>query len=286
MLRDVNNYVFDEENLMSILYLLFGIYLFFISLFSIKKLKNYKAKINKTKEAEVIKVAKVQKNMQEHDLILNFFSKLDASISLKLLIFIALSFILIMLNNFSIIHLKTNSLIAFMLLIFISCLILPDFIVKLIIEKNIRKITNDIPMFIDLLAICIQSGMSIENSIIYLQNNIGKLNPIFKPYLAKVVNKMQVNGLALALDELAQDLPSKEVLMLTQTIKQSLKYGSGVYEQLMSLSKQIKENSLLQTEEIIGQLSAKMSIPLILFFMFPVIIIIAAPGVMRILNTF
>lgn len=44
---------------------------------------------------------------------------------------------------------------------------------------------------------------------------------------------------------------------------------------------EMRELQLLKTEEMIGKISAKMSVPLILFFMFPIVIIIAAPGMMR-----
>ncbi|HDR1493492.1 TPA: type II secretion system F family protein, partial [Pasteurella multocida] len=44
----------------------------------------------------------------------------------------------------------------------------------------------------------------------------------------------------------------------------------------------IREIQLLIIEEKLGTLSAKMSIPLILFIMFPIIILILAPGIMRV----
>ncbi|MBS0912829.1 type II secretion system F family protein [Tatumella sp. JGM91] len=67
-------------------------------------------------------------------------------------------------------------------------------------------------------------------------------------------------------------------------LQQSIQYGSSMYEQLVELAREIREVQLLATEEKIGQLGAKMSVPLILFFMFPVIIIVAAPGVMRLMG--
>ncbi|WP_186375085.1 type II secretion system F family protein, partial [Yersinia similis] len=104
------------------------------------------------------------------------------------------------------------------------------------------------------------------------------------PFLDRLVKKIEVNGLEAGLTNLQKELPSREVSMLCVTLQQSLRYGSSIYEYLMELSSEMRELQLLKTEEIIGKLSAKMSIPLVLFFMFPVVIIIAAPGVMRVMS--
>jgi tight adherence protein C len=40
---------------------------------------------------------------------------------------------------------------------------------------------------------------------------------------------------------------------------------------------------MLGVEEKIGKLAAKMSIPLILFIMMPIVILITAPGIMRVM---
>ena len=72
--------------------------------------------------------------------------------------------------------------------------------------------------------------------------------------------------------------------MFCAMLQQSIRYGSSMYEQLIELAREIREVQLLGTEEKIGQLGAKMSVPLILFFMFPVVVIVAAPGVMRVMS--
>ncbi|MEC8483612.1 MAG: type II secretion system F family protein, partial [Pseudomonadota bacterium] len=51
-----------------------------------------------------------------------------------------------------------------------------------------------------------------------------------------------------------------------------------------NLSSEIRAVQMLSIEEKIGKLAAKMSVPLILFIMFPIVILIAAPGVMRMIN--
>ena len=91
-------------------------------------------------------------------------------------------------------------------------------------------------------------------------------------------------GLEQALDEMFDRVPSNEMRSFVMTLKQSIQYGSSIYEVLTNLSSEIRAVQMLSIEEKIGKLAAKMSVPLILFIMFPIVILIAAPGVMRMIN--
>ncbi|ATM94444.1 Type II/IV secretion system protein TadC,associated with Flp pilus assembly [Yersinia frederiksenii] len=180
--------------------------------------------------------------------------------------------------------LSSKDLMISCLIIIIAVIIIPGIVRKYIVNARIEKIERDMPLFVDLLAICVQSGLTIESSLKFLAENVGDINDNFVPFLDRLVKKIEVNGLEAGLTHLQKELPSREVSMLCVTLQQSLRYGSSIYEYLMELSSEMRELQLLKTEEIIGKLSAKMSIPLVLFFMFPVVIIIAAPGIMRVMS--
>jgi tight adherence protein C len=68
------------------------------------------------------------------------------------------------------------------------------------------------------------------------------------------------------------------------TLKQSLQYGSSIYGVLTTLAGDIRDVQMLTLEEKIGKLAAKMSVPLILFIMIPIVILIAAPGILRMMS--
>ena len=180
-------------------------------------------------------------------------------------------------------EIKNNNMMVLCLFIIIAVIVVPGMIRKVIVGNRISKIEKDMPMFVDLLAICVQSGLTIEVSLKFLSESVGDVNSSFVPFLTRLVKRIDVNGLESGLSQLQHELPSREVSMLCVTLKQSLRYGSSIYEYLMELSTEMRELQLLKTEELIGKISAKMSVPLILFFMFPVVIIIAAPGVMRVM---
>ncbi len=81
--------------------------------------------------------------------------------------------------------------------------------------------------------------------------------------------KTEVNGINAALEQLYEEVPGTEVRMLCSTLQQSIKYGSSIYQVLIDLSKEMRELQLLNTEEKVASLSAKMTLPMIAFIMFP-----------------
>jgi len=147
-----------------------------------------------------------------------------------------------------------------------------------------KTVSNKLPYMIDLLAVCVQTGMTIESSMNYLSNEMKDFDPDLGFLLNRTRERMQVVGLEQALDEMFERVPSNEMRSFVMTLKQSLQYGSSIYEVLTTLSSEIRAVQMLTIEEKIGKLAAKMSVPLILFIMFPIVILIAAPGVMRMMN--
>lgn len=274
--------------LMYLAFLIFGIFLLVNSILKIHKIKKINSLFDQSLDEEALhkQKDKTRQLLERSDSLLRNIRLFDENITLKILcVFGIFIFVYLVSEIFSLnIARSTLGLIGVVsLLVF---LLAPNYLQKFIVESRIQKIGRDIPMFVDLMAICVQSGMNIEGAIKFLEGSISQINKGFAPFLSRIVLKSEVSGLEAAIDDLQKELPSTEISMMCTTLKQSLKYGSAVYETLMNLSMEIRELELLKTEEAIGKLSAKMSIPLILFFMFPVIIIIAAPGVMKVLEGF
>lgn len=165
------------------------------------------------------------------------------------------------------------------------CVILPDLYLDSRTKRLRHKIANKLPYLLDLMAVCIQTGMTIESSMRYLSKEMAAFDKDISHYLSKTNERSQIVGLEKALDELYELVPSNEMRSFVVTLKQSLRYGTSIYSILTTLAKDIRELQMLSIEEKIGQLAAKMSIPLILFIMVPIIILIAAPGIMRLMQS-
>jgi tight adherence protein C len=134
------------------------------------------------------------------------------------------------------------------------------------------------------MAICVQTGMTLEATIKYLAIELKSFDKDLAKLLAKVSDRANIVGLEKSLDELYLKLPTPEIRSFVMTLKQSLQYGSSIYTVLTTLAADIRDINMLTAEERIGKLAAKMSLPLILFIMFPIVIIILAPAAMRFMD--
>ena len=169
-----------------------------------------------------------------------------------------------------------------MILIFASVILVPSILTNTILNGKIKKIMTDMPGFIDLVAVNVQTGITIDASLKQVASDFRKLNPDLTHVILRIIRKAELTGLSSALQDLAVSLPTTEIRMFCTVLQQSINFGSSMYPQLIQLSADIRELQLLTMEEKLGTLSAKMSVPLILFIMFPIIILILAPGVMRV----
>lgn len=178
---------------------------------------------------------------------------------------------------------SANILVACLLWLIVS-IIVPDTLLNMAKEALNSKIRNQLPYLLDLLAVCVQTGLTLEASLAYLAKELRSFDKDLGRVVGQLSERSNFVGLDKALEELYEKFPSNEMRSFVMTLRQSLKYGSSIYDILVRLSSDIRQVSMLSMEEKIGKLSAKMSVPLILFIMFPIVILIVAPGVMRMLG--
>ncbi len=170
--------------------------------------------------------------------------------------------------------------VAFWLII---AVILPDAILARKAANLRNKLSNSLPFLLDLLGVCVQTGMTVEAALSYLSKEMAGFDRDLTQLITRTDERSKIVGLEKALDEMYRDVPTNEIRSFVMTLKQSMKYGTSIYHVLITLAVDIREVQMLGIEEKIGKLSAKMSVPLILFIMLPIVILIVAPGIMRML---
>lgn len=168
--------------------------------------------------------------------------------------------------------------------ILVAVIVVPDMVLASKKKSVERSVGRELPYLIDLMAVCVQTGMTLESALAYLADELEGFDKDLAFHIKKTAERARLTGLESALTELAVRINTQEVRSFTFTLLQSLQHGSSIYQVLITLSKDIREVQMLETEEKIGSLSAKMSVPLIIFIMMPIVILIIAPGVMRLMQ--
>lgn len=179
-------------------------------------------------------------------------------------------------------HMQSSTVVIGICIWVVIVVIGPDLYLELRKRKLRQRLSERLPYLLDLMGVCVKTGMTIEASIAYLAHEMEGFDADIAHMLHKTNARAKIVGLEVALEELYVRVPTNEVRSFVMTLNQSLQYGSSIYEVLSNLAKDIREVHILDLEEKIGKLAAKMSVPLILFIMFPIVILITAPGIMRI----
>ncbi|AIU72555.1 type II secretion system F family protein [Hafnia alvei] len=215
---------------------------------------------------------------------LTFLNELEKSLPLKARICGAIGGVLLVLTVIGVLSISMKALAMIMLFVFMIVLVLPAMMLNPAINTRIKLMMDALPYFVDLIAVCVQAGMTVESSVKFIAERSDDLDKNLADLMSHLVRRAEVSGLEEGLMDLYRSMDMTEMRMFCATLQQSVHYGTSLYENLMELSKDIRDMQLLSSEEKIGKLSAKMSVPLILFIMFPITILIAAPGILRIMQ--
>ncbi|WP_064604974.1 type II secretion system F family protein [Photobacterium sp. J15] len=159
-----------------------------------------------------------------------------------------------------------------------------DMYVSMRAKKITKKISGRLPFLLDLMTVCVQTGMTIESSLEHLAKEISTVDENLAYVVKTTVERARLVGIEKAINEFVDLVPTSEAQSFAMTLNQSLQYGSSVGPVLSSLASDIREITIMELEEKIGKLGAKMSLPLIAFIMVPIIVLIIAPGILRMLN--
>ncbi|EOK5798252.1 type II secretion system F family protein [Vibrio vulnificus] len=170
---------------------------------------------------------------------------------------------------------------AFALIIFVAG---PDLYISSRTNTITRHVSSRLPFLLDLMNVCVHTGMTIEATLEYLAKELQTVDKYLAFTVNVTVQRSKVIGIEKALEEFYEMVPSSEAQSFVMTLVQSLQFGSSVGQVLGTLATDIRQINMMELEEKIGKLGAKMSIPMIVFIMVPIIILIIAPGIMRMLT--
>ncbi|EPP5331096.1 type II secretion system F family protein [Vibrio harveyi] len=174
-----------------------------------------------------------------------------------------------------------NNQLIIIVLTLIGVIVVPDTLLQMRRKMLISKTSSQLPYLLDMMSVCVQTGMTIEAALVYLGKELAEFDSDLCYQIKRTSDSAKIHGLEKALNDLSDRIPTPPIRSFVLTIIQNLQYGTSVAQVLSDLAEDMRKVQILTVEEKVGKLSAKMSIPLILFIMFPIVILILAPGIMQ-----
>tara|TARA_B100001059_G_scaffold235837_1_gene283191 strand:- start:917 stop:1759 length:843 start_codon:yes stop_codon:yes gene_type:complete len=174
----------------------------------------------------------------------------------------------------------TNKLLV-VIVSLIVVIVLPDTLLQMRRKMLISKTSAQLPYLLDMMSVCVQTGMTIEAALAYLGKELAEFDSDLCYQIKRTSDSAKIHGVEKALNDLTERIPTPAIRSFVLTIIQNLQYGTSVAQTLSDLAEDMRKVQILTVEEKVGKLSAKMSVPLILFIMFPIVILILAPSIMQ-----
>jgi len=154
--------------------------------------------------------------------------------------------------------------------------IIPDIWLNLKIKRRQTEIRRDLPMVIDLLNLCVNSGLDFMLAVNRVARDFKKC-PLTDE-LSEVWRETRMGASRRdALQHLSKRINIVEMSSFVRTLLQADRMGSPMGEALKIQSEEIRLRRYLQGEEMALKAPIKLLLPLILFILPAVLVIVAGP---------
>lgn len=149
-------------------------------------------------------------------------------------------------------------------------------------QKRKKLLQRSFPDALDLLLVCVESGLALDGALTRVCRELGKAYPEITEELNRTRLELTLlNDRAQALNNLAERTDMISFRALTTTLLQSEKFGTSLTDTLRVLSEDYRNTRLMLAEEKAGRLPVLMTVPLILLMMPALFLIILGPTVMN-----
>ncbi|HEY5048863.1 MAG TPA: type II secretion system F family protein [Rhizomicrobium sp.] len=164
---------------------------------------------------------------------------------------------------------------------------LPDVFVSNMIQKRQTSIMRVFPDALDLLLICVESGMSIESAFTRVAAEIGPQSvELAEEFGLTTAELSYLPERRIAFENLAIRCGHSGVKAIAAALNQAEKYGTPVGQALRVTAQENREMRMAAAEKKAAALPAKLTVPMIVFFLPCLFVVILGPAVIRVMQTF
>lgn len=161
--------------------------------------------------------------------------------------------------------------------------LLPKRVLANFAEKRCKQLAGEVILFIQLIRILFDSGLTVEQSLRVVCREGRNIVPVLAEELDGVLAHAD-SGLDLAeeLEQLSKRLAVEELTDCCNVLRQMLRQGGSARSSLQTLKQLFEDRRLTALQEKVSKMSAKMSLVMMTFLFPALLIILAGPGFLAI----
>ncbi|WP_028292389.1 type II secretion system F family protein [Oceanobacter kriegii] len=148
-----------------------------------------------------------------------------------------------------------------------------------------ERLARAVPDALDLMVICAEAGLPLGRILAVVARELRIAAPELAQELNLTLAELNIaNDRSKALQQLAQRTRVKEIESMVSTLIQAEAYGTPLSQALRTISDDSRKTLMLGLEEKAGKLPAQMSVPLMTLILPPIVVVMGAPALVRLIR--
>lgn len=165
--------------------------------------------------------------------------------------------------------------------------LLPDIWLTRAVKKRQKRIRKGIPDAIDLLVICVEAGLGLDQALLRVGQELAISYPELNEEFAQINLEQRAGKPRLdAWQGLADRTKLPEFIALVTMLQQTDRFGTPIVRALSRYSEEIRTERRHRAEEAAAKTKVKILFPLVLFIFPCLFIVLLGPAILSIMRNF
>ena len=163
----------------------------------------------------------------------------------------------------------------------------PNMFLKNLIQRRQTSIKNSFPDALDMLLICVQSGMSIEAAFQKVSGEVGAQSLELAEELSLTTAELSyLQDRRQAFENLGKRTGIPGIKSVATALIQAERYGTPIGQALRVMARENREMRMSEAEKKAAALPPKLTVPMIIFFLPVLFVVIVGPAAIQVIALF
>ncbi len=157
----------------------------------------------------------------------------------------------------------------------------PDILLQRLVKRRQERIRLSVPDAIDLLVICVDAGLGLDQAMLRVAQELGKRHPDIQQELLRINREQRAGKLRIeAWQSMAARIKLPEIEAFVNMLTQTERFGTPIARALSNFGDGIREKRRQRAEELAAKTTVKIIFPLVLcIFPSVFIVLLGPPGI-------
>lgn len=162
-------------------------------------------------------------------------------------------------------------------------LFLPNLWLDQVIRRRNAALRRALPDFLDLMLVCLESGVSVQAGLDRVAEELADTHPVFGSELQKVMRDVELGATVdAAMRSFAERCGEENIHTLATFLTESLRYGTELSETFRSLAEMLRSQREQEAEAAARRAAVKMLLPTLLLIFPAVLVVLVGPAAIKI----